>query len=142
VRNLDAAIDVCPHDRVFPMSFSQMGSKWQTKLQPPALLVHTRRNYRSLLVSRRSPSLSTHAIYLRNGEYRVGSTNDPTMIGRLASSGCLRLTNENVKDLFNRIGVGTTIVVLPNNAPPQARAGGSLRTRRRRPSGCHRAARP
>jgi len=65
--------------------------------------------------------LGARAMYLGSSEYRIHGTNDPTTIGKFVSSGCIRLTNEDVTDLFNRVRVGTKVVVLPKNAPLQAR---------------------
>jgi hypothetical protein len=56
-------------------------------------------------------------MYLGASEYRIHGTNDPTTIGKFVSSGCIRLTNEDVTDLFNRVNIGTRVVVLPKNAP-------------------------
>jgi hypothetical protein len=65
--------------------------------------------------------LGARAMYLGNSEYRIHGTNDPTTIGKFVSSGCIRLTNDDVKDLFNRVTIGTKVVVLPKHAPLQAR---------------------
>lgn len=67
--------------------------------------------------------LGARAMYLGSSEYRIHGTNDPTTIGKFVSSGCIRLTNEDVTDLFNRVTVGTKVVVLPKNAPLMARGG-------------------
>jgi lipoprotein-anchoring transpeptidase ErfK/SrfK len=67
--------------------------------------------------------LGARAMYLGSSEYRIHGTNDPTTIGKFVSSGCIRLTNEDVSDLFSRVNVGTRVVVLPKNAPLQARGG-------------------
>lgn len=61
--------------------------------------------------------LGARAMYLGASEYRIHGTNDPTTIGKFVSSGCIRLTNEDVTDLFSRVSVGTRVVVLPKNAP-------------------------
>jgi lipoprotein-anchoring transpeptidase ErfK/SrfK len=66
--------------------------------------------------------LGARAMYLGNSEYRIHGTNDPTTIGKFISSGCIRLTNEDVSDLFNRVSVGTKVVVLPKSSPLQARS--------------------
>jgi lipoprotein-anchoring transpeptidase ErfK/SrfK len=65
--------------------------------------------------------LGARAMYLGNSEYRIHGTNDPTTIGKFVSSGCIRMTNEDVIDLFGRVNVGSKVVVLPKNAPLQAR---------------------
>jgi lipoprotein-anchoring transpeptidase ErfK/SrfK len=61
--------------------------------------------------------LGARAMYLGSSEYRIHGTNDPTTIGKFVSSGCIRLTNEDVSDLFSRVDVGTKVVVLPKSAP-------------------------
>jgi len=48
----------------------------------------------------------------KDTQYRIHGTNQPEYIGRAISSGCIRMTNEDVIDLFNRVKVGTTVVVL------------------------------
>jgi lipoprotein-anchoring transpeptidase ErfK/SrfK len=73
--------------------------------------------------------LGARAMYLGSSEYRIHGTNDPTTIGKFVSSGCIRLTNEDVSDLFSRVSVGTKVVVLPKNAPLMARGGDPLRKR-------------
>ena len=57
--------------------------------------------------------LGARAMYLGNTEYRIHGTNQPSTIGSFVSSGCIRLTNEDVEDLFRRVTVGTRVVVLP-----------------------------
>jgi lipoprotein-anchoring transpeptidase ErfK/SrfK len=61
--------------------------------------------------------LGARAMYLGTSDYRIHGTNDPSTIGKFVSSGCIRLTNEDVADLFSRVDVGTKVVVLPKNAP-------------------------
>jgi len=65
--------------------------------------------------------LGARAMYLGASEYRIHGTNDPTTIGKFVSSGCIRMTNEDVTDLFSRVNLGTRVVVLPQNRPLQAR---------------------
>jgi lipoprotein-anchoring transpeptidase ErfK/SrfK len=64
--------------------------------------------------------MGSRGLYLYLGgkdtQYRIHGTNQPEYIGRARSSGCIRLTNEDVIDLYNRVKVGTTVVVLgPTN---------------------------
>jgi lipoprotein-anchoring transpeptidase ErfK/SrfK len=61
--------------------------------------------------------LGARAMYLGSSEYRIHGTNDPSTIGKFVSSGCIRLTNEDVADLFSRVDVGSKVVVLPKNGP-------------------------
>jgi lipoprotein-anchoring transpeptidase ErfK/SrfK len=57
--------------------------------------------------------LGARAMYLGGSVYRIHGTNDPSTIGHRVSSGCIRLTNEDVSDLYTRVNVGTKVVVLP-----------------------------
>jgi lipoprotein-anchoring transpeptidase ErfK/SrfK len=61
--------------------------------------------------------LGARALYLYEGSkdtlYRIHGTNQPEYIGQAISSGCIRMTNEDVIDLFDRVKQGTTVVVLP-----------------------------
>jgi lipoprotein-anchoring transpeptidase ErfK/SrfK len=59
--------------------------------------------------------LGARAMYLGNTDFRIHGTNDPTTIGKHVSSGCIRLTNDDVTDLYSRVNVGTKVVVLPND---------------------------
>jgi lipoprotein-anchoring transpeptidase ErfK/SrfK len=61
--------------------------------------------------------LGARAMYLGNSEYRIHGTNDPTTIGKQVSSGCIRLTNEDVEDLYSRVQVGAKVVVMPMSQP-------------------------
>jgi lipoprotein-anchoring transpeptidase ErfK/SrfK len=64
--------------------------------------------------------LGARGIYLYQGNkdtlYRIHGTNQPEYIGRAISSGCIRMTNEDVIDLYDRVKTGATVVVL---APSQ-----------------------
>jgi lipoprotein-anchoring transpeptidase ErfK/SrfK len=57
--------------------------------------------------------LGARAMYLGGTVYRIHGTNAPETIGTHVSSGCLRLTNEDVIDLYSRVNVGTKVIVLP-----------------------------
>jgi lipoprotein-anchoring transpeptidase ErfK/SrfK len=67
--------------------------------------------------------LGARAIYLGNTIYRIHGTNTPGTIGQNVSSGCIRLLNADVIDLYNRVTVGTKIIVLPNHEAVAAVAG-------------------
>jgi lipoprotein-anchoring transpeptidase ErfK/SrfK len=54
-------------------------------------------------------------MYLSGSVYRIHGTNAPDTIGQRVSSGCIRLTNEDVKDLYERVKIGARVVVLPMN---------------------------
>jgi lipoprotein-anchoring transpeptidase ErfK/SrfK len=57
--------------------------------------------------------LGARAMYLGGTVYRIHGTNAPGTIGTHVSSGCIRLTNEDVSDLYSRVNVGTKVMVLP-----------------------------
>ncbi|MFL6822377.1 MAG: L,D-transpeptidase, partial [Xanthobacteraceae bacterium] len=66
--------------------------------------------------------LGARALYLGKTIYRIHGTNQPSTIGTFVSSGCIRLTNEDVMDLYTRVKVGTRVVVLPGKPPATAAA--------------------
>jgi lipoprotein-anchoring transpeptidase ErfK/SrfK len=61
-----------------------------------------------------SNPLGARAIYLGSTVYRIHGTNMPATIGHKVSSGCIRMLNADVIDLYARVHIGTKIVVLPN----------------------------
>jgi lipoprotein-anchoring transpeptidase ErfK/SrfK len=58
--------------------------------------------------------LGARAMYLGGTLYRIHGTNQPSSIGQKVSSGCIRLLNEDAIDLYNRVDIGTKVVVLPD----------------------------
>jgi lipoprotein-anchoring transpeptidase ErfK/SrfK len=70
--------------------------------------------------------LGARGLYMYSGGkdtlYRIHGTNQPEYIGQAISSGCIRMTNEDVMDLYNRVKIGTIVVVLAphNNTAPFA----------------------
>jgi lipoprotein-anchoring transpeptidase ErfK/SrfK len=65
--------------------------------------------------------LGARAMYLGSTIYRIHGTNAPSTIGQRVSSGCIRLTNEDVIDLASRVNVGTKVIVI-NSADRRADA--------------------
>ena len=61
--------------------------------------------------------LGARALYLGKTLYRIHGTNQPSTIGSFVSSGCIRLINEDIEDLYSRVQVGTRVVVLPGKPP-------------------------
>jgi len=59
--------------------------------------------------------LGARAMYLGNTLFRIHGTNAPSTIGQRVSSGCVRLTNEDVSDLYDRVTLGAKVVVLPDS---------------------------
>ena len=84
---------------------------------PPAQMIARQPYLPRFMAGGPGNPLGARAIYLGSSEYRIHGTNDPSTIGKFVSSGCIRLTNEDVADLFSRVDVGTRVVVLPKNAP-------------------------
>jgi lipoprotein-anchoring transpeptidase ErfK/SrfK len=66
--------------------------------------------------------LGARAMYLGSTVYRIHGTNQPSTIGKFVSSGCIGMLNDDVSDLFERVKVGTRVVVLPGGAPPPSTA--------------------
>jgi lipoprotein-anchoring transpeptidase ErfK/SrfK len=86
--------------------------------------------------------LGARALYLGQTLYRIHGTNQPSTIGTSVSSGCIRLTNEDITDLYSRVQVGTRVVVLVKSRQ-QRRRGSDLRLSPRKnllpsphPAGC------
>lgn len=69
--------------------------------------------------------LGARAMYLGSTVYRIHGTNQPSTIGKFVSSGCIGMLNDDVSDLFDRVKVGTRVVVLPGGPSP---AGGGTAT--------------
>ncbi|MHC2254216.1 lipoprotein-anchoring transpeptidase ErfK/SrfK [Bradyrhizobium embrapense] len=84
---------------------------------PPAEMIKRQPYLPRFMAGGPGNPLGARAMYLGSSEYRIHGTNDPSTIGKFVSSGCIRLTNEDVTDLFNRVNVGTKVVVLPKNGP-------------------------
>jgi lipoprotein-anchoring transpeptidase ErfK/SrfK len=62
--------------------------------------------------------LGARAMYLGSTVYRIHGTNQPSTIGKFVSSGCIGMLNDDVSDLFDRVKVGTRVVVLPGGPAP------------------------
>jgi hypothetical protein len=73
--------------------------------------------------------MGARGLYLYEGNkdtlYRIHGTNQPEYIGRAISSGCIRMTNEDVIDLYNRVRLGTPVVVLARGRFTLSRATGT-----------------
>ena len=66
--------------------------------------------------------LGARALYIGGTEYRIHGTNDPASIGKHMSSGCIRLTNDNIVDLYRRVQIGAKVIVLPQHGTPSYEA--------------------
>jgi lipoprotein-anchoring transpeptidase ErfK/SrfK len=80
---------------------------------PPAEMIERQPYLPRMMAGGPGNPLGARAMYLGNSIYRIHGTNAPDTIGTRVSSGCIRLTNEDVRDLFDRVLIGTKVVVLP-----------------------------
>jgi lipoprotein-anchoring transpeptidase ErfK/SrfK len=64
--------------------------------------------------------LGARAMYLGGTIYRIHGTNNPSTIGGRVSSGCIRMTNEDVADLYSRVSIGTRVIVKPMDRRAEA----------------------
>jgi lipoprotein-anchoring transpeptidase ErfK/SrfK len=81
---------------------------------PPAEMVARQPYLPRFMAGGPSNPLGARALYLGNSIYRIHGTNAPSTIGGRVSSGCIRMLNEDVTDLYTRVNVGTKVVVLPD----------------------------
>ncbi len=79
---------------------------------PPAAMLKRRPDLPRFMEGGEDNPLGARAMYLGSSIYRIHGSNEPDTIGQAVSSGCIRMTNEDVADLYERVGVGTTVVVL------------------------------
>ena len=84
---------------------------------PPKEMIERQPYLPRFMAGGESNPLGARALYLGNTLYRIHGTNQPSTIGTFVSSGCIRLTNEDVSDLYSRVSVGTRVVVLPGALP-------------------------
>jgi len=78
---------------------------------PPAQMRRRRPDLPSHMAGGLENPLGARAMYLGSSLYRIHGSNEPETIGQAVSSGCFRMTNEDVIDLYNRVAVGTTVIV-------------------------------
>ena len=79
---------------------------------PPAEMIARQPYLPRFMAGGPTNPLGARAMYLGNTIYRIHGTNAPSTIGQRVSSGCIRLTNEDVTDLASRVNVGTKVVVI------------------------------
>ena len=78
---------------------------------PPAQMLRRRPDLPRHMPGGVENPLGARAMYLGSTLYRIHGSNEPETIGQAVSSGCFRMTNEDVTDLYSRVPVGTTVVV-------------------------------
>ena len=79
---------------------------------PPSQMLHRRPDLPRHMAGGDANPLGARALYLGSSLYRIHGTNEPDTIGTNVSSGCIRMMNRDVIDLYGRVGVGTRVVVL------------------------------
>jgi lipoprotein-anchoring transpeptidase ErfK/SrfK len=89
---------------------------------PPAEMIERQPYLPRFMAGGETNPLGARALYLGKTVYRIHGTNQPSTIGTFVSSGCIRLVNDDIQDLYQRVKVGTRVVVLPSSpAAPAAR---------------------
>ena len=80
--------------------------------RPPAEMLQRRPDLPKFMPGGPTNPLGARALYLGSTLYRIHGSNEPWTIGQAVSSGCIRMRNEDVTDLYNRVGVGTRVIVI------------------------------
>ena len=78
---------------------------------PPPQMLKRRPDLPRHMVGGIDNPLGARAMYLGGTLYRIHGSNEPETIGQAVSSGCFRMTNDDVVDLYNRVKIGTKVVV-------------------------------
>ncbi len=78
---------------------------------PPSEMLHRRPDLPRHMSGGINNPLGARAMYLGGTMYRIHGSNEPETIGHAVSSGCIRMTNDDVVDLYNRVHVGTPVIV-------------------------------
>ncbi len=89
-------------------------AEWPDWRPPPEMIAREKKRGRSLPVFMEGGPdnpLGARAIYIGDTQFRIHGTTQPWTIGQAVSSGCIRMMNEEVIDLYNRVQVGATVVV-------------------------------
>ena len=79
---------------------------------PPAQMLKRRPDLPRHMEGGPDNPLGARAMYLGGSLFRIHGSNEPNTIGQAVSSGCIRMSNEDVEDLYDRVRVGTRVVVL------------------------------
>ena len=85
---------------------------------PPAEMIERQPYLPRFMAGGPGNPLGARAMYLGGTVYRIHGTNQPSSIGKRVSSGCIRMVNEDVVDLYSRVNLGTKVVVLPMTRAP------------------------
>lgn len=85
-------------------------AKWPS-WSPPAEMRQRRPELPTFMAGGPANPLGARALYLGNSIYRIHGTNEPKSIGKSASSGCIRMLNEDVSELYRSVKLGATVTV-------------------------------
>src|SRR3954467_5348468 len=108
----------------YTVAVGRPGKQWQGKAQvrgkfvepawtPPAEVKADNPNLPDVIPGGAPNNpMGVAAMTLSGGEYAIHGTNKPESIGRFASYGCIRMLNQDITDLYQRVNVGTQVVVL------------------------------
>ena len=80
--------------------------------RPPEEMLRRRPDLPHFMAGGPNNPLGARAMYLGSSLYRIHGSNEPWTIGHAVSSGCIRMRNEDVTDLYERVKVGTKVVVI------------------------------
>jgi lipoprotein-anchoring transpeptidase ErfK/SrfK len=97
-----------------------MKAEWPGWTPPPEMITRERAKGRILpnyMAGGVDNPLGARALYIGGRIYRIHGSNEPWSIGHAVSSGCIRLTNQDIIDLYDRVSVGTRVVVLLSTQP-------------------------
>jgi lipoprotein-anchoring transpeptidase ErfK/SrfK len=79
---------------------------------PPAEMLRRRPDLPRFMTGGPDNPMGARALYLGSSLYRIHGTNEPNTIGQAVSSGCIRMTNDDVTDLYERVRVGAKVLVI------------------------------
>jgi lipoprotein-anchoring transpeptidase ErfK/SrfK len=79
--------------------------------RPPAEMLRRRPDLPTYMAGGPDNPLGARALYLGSTLYRIHGTNEPYTIGQNVSSGCIRMLNDDVQDLYERVKIGTKVIV-------------------------------
>jgi lipoprotein-anchoring transpeptidase ErfK/SrfK len=95
-------------------------AEWPGWTPPPEMIAREKKKGRILPAHMKgglNNPLGARALYIGDQIYRIHGSNEPWTIGHAVSSGCIRLTNDDIVDLYDRVPVGTRVVVLSGKEP-------------------------
>jgi lipoprotein-anchoring transpeptidase ErfK/SrfK len=107
----------------YGIGVGRVGFQWQGQLKiarkeqwpdwrPPPEMIERQPYLPRFMAGGPGNPLGARALYLGSTEYRIHGTNQPQTIGTAVSSGCFRLANPQVIDLYDKVAVGTRVVIL------------------------------